>query len=366
MKQFISAVLFYFVFAFGIFAGPVTEITVDPSAPTVPAEILAQGRQAVTTHLLSTVDSVSVVYHGHSLLEQGRAAQHFLTMEDLRERGYVTQGSFSQLSAAVAGLGSTVQLVELHGDFDLKADVTCYDKWGKVVLTGSAHFQFAKTGDGLEGSATVYMTLPSNVLIRTSGYLREARWIGSEGVTSLTTAYDEETSTSVAQVPLRALGDGLIAISSTEDGVVVINQRDGTVMSGVWAMTAIRDLISGDIVTTGDKIWADKFFSSQGFFYLSEGRIYGRYPVVEIVVGPGGINQQFDLMIPVHGPGNLVYPATGIKVKVLDSESYRPGEVFSLPTRNGIPQFTLPQGIYHILVEFEGVRDWEQDPGGKG
>jgi hypothetical protein len=362
LLKFVLALISFLVLSSGLRAGDDGSQHLDMSAPVVPAEIVAAGRQAVTAYLLESIDSAYVSYRGASLLNQGRPNFHFLDREDLAERGYKTPGSFTEFSAAISGLGSRVQLTELpYGGFDLEVEVVCYDKNRRTVLKGVAYFGFEKTEDGLMGSTRVFVSFPQNLHILVSGRVLDARWLGSEGVVSLDRTNVENEGMSVIQVPMRALANGLIAISSSEGGVVVIDPRRG-ILRGQWATTAIQDLVASDIVTTSDEIWAEKFFALQGFFYLSQGRVYGRYPLVEINV-VDWIDQRFNLRVPIFGGnGDWVYPATRVQVKVLRSETAPAGDVFDLPIRDGSYRFTLPKGTYQIFIEFDGVRDWEQDP----
>lgn len=375
MKRTINIILSLFVTiitSVGLMAGPSDNDPVfDTSAPTVPAEVLVQGRQVVTTWLLERVDSVQVEYHGKSLLYQGGRNWNFLPLEQLQERGYVTPGSFAELSQAVAGIGNSFQLMPLpQGGFDVQARVTFYSKSRQTVLKGSAWFNFEKADDGeLVGTATVYVDIPSNLNFRVAGFVWDTRLITHNwgDAQQLPVRYDEASGEMIVQVPATTLWGRGVAAVSHGDQVTVLDGRNGTVQAGRSAAAYLAGLYSGSIIAVSSQgLNADGFFRQLGWFYQSDGAFYGRFPVVELAVGEAGINQVLNLLVPIQNT-EFALPARRVQVKVLRSEGYPAGQVFDLDQVGDTKwSLELPSGSYQIMVEFWELLDWDQDPNPKG
>lgn len=344
----------------------------DGSAPTVPSEVMAKGRQETVSYLGGQVDSVSIKYEGKSVFDQGAENYLYLDRDSLRSRGYVDDGSLSQLRAAIAGYGKQMRIIQLpNGGYDVSAVTSFRSSSYQTVLEGRSYFSYSREKDGLlVGRSVVYISLPKNISLQTAGHVYQAEWISRSGLSAqLATHYSENDQATYITVPTDKIEDGLIAYSNSYGGITVIDFGQKTVTSGVRAILTIAEVRgAGDIalyVDSGDKYPLGGFCSNAVSFYRSQGQIYGRFPVVDINT-PVKIDETLDFKVRVWGTSSIQYVSPkNIRVRVIRTldGSISPGVYQPVIMKGGGWLIQLPPGAYQIYTDFEGVLDPSQDSG---
>lgn len=369
MKKFFFAIVLIANLVGRLFAGNEIPGTFDWSAPTVPAEVAAQGRQSIMSYLVGQVDNVDITFQGKSVLS-GTANYIHLSREALRSRGYIDDGSYSQLRTAIASTARYLEIAELpDGGYDVGAHIILRTASYTRALEGWTSFDYSRDSGGmLEGRARAYVGLPYYVNVSVSGYVVEARWIpsGYGDYRNLEARYVEKDEKSLIQVSLQQIDNGVVAFSGSGT-VRLIDFKDNKVKFGTDAIFRIIGLnSSGDIVPyvpSGDKNALSSFCSDVANFYRSVGKFYGRFPVVDIDTSVK-IDETLDFSVKVWGaPEGTRRAPKNIRVRVIRTldGSISPGVYQPILMKGGGWLIQLPPGTYQIFTDFEELQDPTQD-----
>lgn len=339
------------------------------SAPVVPEEIVAQGRQEITSYLTKLVTYAEIEFEGKSVL-QGTESRLFLDREALRERGYIDDGSFAQLSQAISGIFSQFAALKLPGGgLDVTAHVT-FGSGNMRLYEGKASFMYTRGGDGiLDGWARVYVSIPDHINMKVLGYVQYASWVekGPEGPTQLVTqrfAGDESTYISLET---RMIGNGVIGYVFPKGTVAAVDFEKKKIVYGENAVHTIGEVLSNDVVRyvpSGDKQSLSSFCAGLTTFQRrSDGNVYGRYPLIDFSTTTR-IDETLDFGVKVWdiwtGDTSTQAIPTNIRVRVIRTldGSISPGDYKPILMRGGGWLIQLPPGVYQIFMDFDDVQEW--------
>lgn len=376
LKSLGLAIAIFLGLAGNLLAGPDGPSDFDYSAPTVPADVAAEGRQKVVSFLFGQIDSLYTWFDGRSLVGQGRQRWHHFTRDMLERNGYVNNGAFGQLKKAVSRIGSDVEVVALPGGgYDVTGQAYFYTKDDKTAFTGGSYFEFEEgKGGGLIGRSQVYINLARNVNVKVDGIVSEARWLGRNwnDQQSLTVDNDYDSGVGYVQIPTRLLEQGLVAISSeTANGfetVLVIDLANNAVHRGAAAFLALSGVRSSEMESFKDPVSVDNSLVN-AHFYRYDGQTYGRFPVIELDLTKA-MNQATFFTVPVSGrvQGQTLAPNELLIEVIKTADDSIPPGTYTANWSDGAGGWTLnlPPGIYHLRFKFPGLLDWEADGNPKG
>jgi len=330
-----------------------------PSGPLVPIDVVAKGRQGVVDYLLKQVDQVQIQTVGRSVLT---SELQWITSVDLKNRGYIHPGSFWELQNALASVEFREEVIQLPGGgYDVNVKLAFFDKDGARILEGWGYVPINFAGV-ITDEIRPWIGLPETVLVKDYRIITAAKWMGKNWKDEpLPISYQNGYST--ISIPQSLLGQGTLALASMTGQVSGWNFENGGFLPGKQIIALLGKLNSSEIRVLRNPEIID---AGDVQFYFSEGYIYGRFPLTELVLNEP-LTTTVNFTIPVWGQDMRIAPAmlyiTPISVND-DRSRLVPGQEYTLGAPGG--SWTVPAGIYHLRIVFPNVLDWTADPNPKG
>lgn len=360
LKKFLSVLL--------SFVGIFNTLADFNNAPIVPIQVVQKGRQAVLSYLGGKVDHAQLRFYGDSIA--AKEWRH-LTREDLRRNGYEHDGSFTELFNATSHSRFVGDVVQLSGGgYDLNVEVVYQDADGRTLLVGNgyANVHTNKEGD-LVAEFDPWVRMSEDILVEFGRYAN-AKWVSDNwriAPEELQTSYNND-ETSLVSLPTSMLGEGMILVITYENGPGHLKGyllgEGGGVIEGQTLIAYIGTVASSDI-----RLFEDSFdFSSSFGFYEDRDSIYGRPPLVELVLTTPQ-RGSFTIAGQIWGTKKTLSPTRIVVsvVSVLFEKREEPiPQEFELEYKNGNWFYDLPAGTYHLRADFPDVLDWNLDPNPKG
>ena len=350
----------------------------DPftTAPIVPGSVIIAGRQAVTDYLLGQVDFVTLNYTGRSLVSQN---QQYLGSDELKSRGYIHKGSFTELSDALAKDQFSQQVVKTpEGYYDVRVEITAHSSDGRNVLVGGGYLNVNENKDGTvyaSGDFQPWLSIPQSLIRKESSWITGAKWmaLGHQDEELSYQQYSESFNSPIITsllIPTRILENGYLVIADQTGNVSGVDLKNKTSITGQQVIALLGKMQSSDVISLKNPQSLSSI-ATNVYFYKSDGQIYGRFPLIDISTDTYILKDIFP-SVKVWGTDNTKIIASKVIVKTLwvnDPKVKFPGEYeppFN-PSETGGGSLMLTPGGYHIEVKFDGVLDLDQNPnGGKG
>lgn len=328
--------------------------------PTVPIGVAIKGRQAVTSHLVGQVDHVEVSYTGNSVVGPEWRNNRYLGRDQLRQLGYLHDGSFAELRDSIAGVAYEGDVVQTpDGYYDVRALLVFYNNGNKVVMDGNGYLDIYRDNAGnlQVGEFQPYVSIPVVVYVSIPGQVSAAKWVGKNGRSQdLSVSWDGQ-STTVA-LPTEKLENGFLLFADGNGSVTGYDLASADTLAGDRIYAVLGTTRSGDIEVLCNPQVIDAGWNQ---FNSYGNRIVGRFPLRELVFD-NATTQAIQFAVPVWGG-----PAKGLS----------PSRMFLTPlfingpspmsvgkeeelTKNGDMFFlVIPAGGgYHLRTVFEGLTDW--------
>lgn len=340
----------------------------DFNAPTVPLEVLAQGRQSVIANLIGRIDRVELTYEGRSVVgDSVQVIQH----EQLKALGAKHAGSFSELSDALAGIYYSSKVIPTpEGQFDVHVGVRYLTSAGSVAFMGYGYLDITEGPDGelTAGKFRPSVWLNPAVVFETATIVTAARWTArNQGSIDLAVNYrygSDGTVVTTVTFPTASLGEGYLAVTDVTGEVFALDLKTGQAVHARSVFALLGQTTSSDIRVLRNPASLDLPGYS---FYASGGQIYGRVPLTELVL---------DQLTRVSFTASI--PIWGTEKKIVPSQVFVTPIVFRDLNGNDIPDtligkrveypygytFDLPPGGYHVEIFYNGVHDYSADPDG--
>lgn len=358
MKSFIRMILSLV----SVFVGLGALGAYDSSSPAVPIGIVVKGRQAVTQYLLGQVDYVEVKITGKSVVTSEFSNTYYLSHEWLANAGYKFDGSFGALSQAIGTVSFTAELMPVEsGNFDAQLSINFFSQTGKSLMEGGAWLNIHEgLANQLTAVAEPWVSINGSIDIVFPVELGpQAKWFTLDYRSRPEQEFytDRFGDISVIQnVPSSLIGYGYLATTDRIDGSVhVINLATGEVLSPDHVRVLMGQFSSSDVRVVSNPTDGNWMNNTQ--FYLSEGQVYGRAPLLEVV--GRGLVYKADFSVSVWGGETRVYPVMVTVKSLSDGREVTYGKEFNI--------YLAPGVTYQIVVDYGGqVRDWDADPNPKG
>lgn len=356
VRLFLSMVFgFVSLATFGVYTG---------SNPKVPFSVAVLGRQAVTQHLLSQVDSFQIQLDGESIVTPADWNRYFFGREALEKMGYTFNGSVVELFDIIGRQSFGVDARPINGMYDINLHIKFLDQSGVVLLNGSAYFDVTTADNGsLFSNTEPWVWIPSEIDIVTDeviGY--EVHWTdlqyGGYAPADFITV-EVNGKSIIVGFPVGHLGTGYLTVVDGSGNLRVVS------------------LVSGEVVPHGKVyLYLDKVHSSEvGIvdaitgnwlptlnFYQSDGVLYGRVPLLEVVGRGGVVTAEFS--VKVWGTDRWVIPDSIIVKSLADGKAVRH---YGDTAFRFFDLYLDPGAKYQVIVEFgDKYRDWDADPNPKG
>lgn len=341
------------------------------TAPVVPVTAVVKGRQSVVDYLDGQVDHVQIHYSGASVIS-GYISDQYYSRDQLRNMGYIHDGSFDELSSALASTVFEQSVVKTpDGNYDVQVTVTYYDASNKILMTSNGNLGISEDSNGnlYAGQFNPWTYIHDPVAIQVNGYIYVAKWIGPgwEDTADLQ-VYPGPVTTII--VPDKYCGTGDLVWMYQDGSVSGWDQDNGTVITGHQVLALLGKANSGDERIIRDNASID---GANYQFYQEpvDGRIYGRFPLTE-VVSAAGRKELINPMVTVWGQKVPVVPShIYVKPLYMNAPSViglQPGVEMEIPYDSTVGGFILniPPGDYKMRIEFDGLIDWDLDPYLKG
>lgn len=328
--------------------------------PKVPWGVAVLGRQAVTQHLLSQVDNITIQVSGESIVTPADWNLHYFGREALEKLGYTFKGSAVELFDIIGRQSFSVDAKSIKGTYDIRLEIKFCDSSGAVLLNGSAYFDVASADNGsLYSNTEPWVWISSEIDIVTDeviGY--EARWTdlqygGYRPIDLM--VINEGNGSLIKNFPVSHLGTGYLTISDRTGNVRMVSLVNGEIVPHNKVRLYLDQARSSEVRIA---ICASGNWLPNISFYQSDGAIYGRVPLLE-VVGNGLVNTA-EFSVKVWGTDRWVMPNSIIVKSLADGKAERVlGSTFNLYLNAGMK--------YQIIVDFgDKYLDWDADPSPKG
>ncbi len=348
------------------------------SAPIVPLEVLAKGRHAVISYLLkSPIDHVWLNYNGRSLVEN--RPRHVSALE-LSNLGYHHAGSFTEFNESLSQIEFSQAVIKTpQGSYDIGVETMVYNHVGRVILYGNGWLNIRESGK--EGRLTAgefqpFVRIPDTLLVKKNGYIRGAKWLSTDwrdrNLSYQYVGNDGMQGYTLISIPTELLGSGYLFFAEDNGDVKGVDLATAAVLAGKHVVALLGKSRSNDVVSVKDPASLGKALiniSEDFHFYRSEGKIYGRFPLVDVST-VGWLKEAFFFGVKVWGTDEIIFPSSTTLKSVWVNEP----AMFDPPAEQDIPFspdaggwiIVAPPGGYHLEIEFNNVLDWGADPNPKG
>lgn len=358
MKTKFIAVLTFVLFTFGALAQKDQDRS---TLPVVPIEVVIKGKQSITSYLLLQVDHVTLRYGGASYVQDPRYGTYQeLDRDYLRKNGYVTSGSFSQLSDALSGIGFSAEVVPTPEKYyDVWVGIQYLTADNRQALSGGGSLDIRRdndTGELMVSEFQPWVYINPQVIIQFTNPVNSVKWVGGYGQEQYLETFYGEDGTMSAIIPVGLIEDGYLLTSDWSGDVGGWDLATGDLLSGERIFTVLGQSRSGDTYVVKNRL-PDNAGQQ---FYQYQGSIYGEFPLTELVTDHLIHNQPLSIEVPVWGSSKKISPS---KIFITPIGGVKEEE---LPWDENRFIFTaFPGVLYHIRMEFPGVRSWGS-MGGKG
>ena len=338
--------------------------------PIVPINVAQKGQQAVASYLSKYVHHAMIKFDGRSL---AAPETHYVSLEELREYGYIHDGSFTELFEATAHVQFNGQiLLTLQGYYDLRVEIEYQSKDNRVLFVGNGYAYVrdaGEKGDGLIATFDPWVWIPDNILVE-STWSNGAKWVsgGWNREPQELPVYFLNNNEALIQVSTSFLEDGMILISNLdENGQKLTGYRldNGLVLRGKQLIAELGKIHSSAVQLVKDSV---DFSKNLPQAYETEGQVYGRVPLTELVLTNPN-KEAFFVSIGVWNSNKVLHPSR-IVVEVISQDTNVPGggllQEFDLTPipgeQDGWWGLNLPAGIYHLRMYFPEVKDYLLNP----
>lgn len=356
---------------FGLAFSPLKVVGDYQTDPIVPMDVAQKGRQAIASYLATQIDNVLITFKGKSI---AREQSVYMSREQLKEFGYVHDGSFSELFNATAEITFNGEILRTpQGYYDLQVSILYRTADGRTALTGNGYANIPSNGEFSEDiTFNPYIWIGSSILVRPLQWINGAQWISgswSRTPQQLELVYLDGNAPYI-QVPVSVIDDGMIIVSNHDEqgqSLYGFDLKNGGILKGKSVIAWIGKSQSSDVnIVVDDTVR----FSQALQAYLSDGVYYARIPLTELKLS----KSRKELILPTirAWPSKEVIQPRSISVKVIDQASDVKGGAlmneFNLPYDIGKGSFKLdlPTGIFHLEIDFPNILDWDADPNPKG
>lgn len=338
--------------------------------PIVPIDVVQNGRQAVASYLGKYVHHAQVKFVGRSL---ARSEFHYVSLEELRQHGYIHDGSFTELFEATAHVQFNGRILPTpQGYYDLRVEIEYQSKDNRVLFTGNGYAYVrdgGEKGDGLTATFDPWVWIPDNILVE-STWTTGAKWVSggwNREPQELPVYYLNNTDILI-QVSTSFLEDGMILISNLdENGQKLTGYRldNGLILTGKRLIAELGKSNSSAVQLVKDSVDFSKNLLQA---YETEGQVYGRVPLTELVLTNPN-KEAFYVSIGVWNSNKTLHPSR-IVVEVISQDTNVPGgglpQEFDLTPipgeQDGWWGLNLPAGIYHLRMYFPEIKDYLLNP----
>ena len=340
---------------------------VDSSIPNIPIDISDKGRRAITEYLLPQVNYVTVNFSGMSVVN-GTTPSWYLSRDDMRQRGYIHDGMFSELTNSLANIAFSGQVIPTPGGwYDVECQVYCWSADNKLLLSGGGSLSLRQNPDGTLSAGTFDPWLQiNNNIVATTPSITTAKWLGPN--------YQDQPVTVV--MDYTGVGYGVLLSMNMIDqgGSLIVAGPNGNLFG--WSIglgtpivgKAVHNALLGNVRSSDvlPLVNATSIGASGQQFYTDNGQIYGRFPLLDVTTQ--GMNVGDNFTVPVWGSKTGVQPSRVYVTPMfysgpVSAGSTAIGQEFQVPSGYTV---SLPAGGYHIRVEFDQVLDWDANPNPKG
>lgn len=335
------------------------------TAPIVPEDVVIKGRDAVTSYLLKQIDYVVLSYTGRSVVG---APHRYIGREELKERGYIHAGSFTEFADVISKIEFSHEIVRTpQGYFDVSVEITARGSDGRSVLHGRGYLD--------DNEFHPYVWIPQMVVLKADGDITGASWISPEWRNEdLSYQYihdnTEDKWTPYIMIPVKILGAGYLVVAGQGGNVEGVDLSTGKEVVGVRLIAVLGQVRSSDVLALKDPGTLSLNWEKQDIrFYKSNGKIYGRFPLLDVATSQP-LKEVFFPTVRVWGTDQLVSPSRIVQ-KVLwvnDPARFDQPAEYNLPfaVHAGGWGINAPPGGYHIEVKFDQVSDPDDDQNPRG
>lgn len=336
--------------------------------PLVPVEVMIKGRQAIANYLGFRIDHVYLKFSGRSIASTGWYDRYF-DRNQLRDMGYVHDGSFGELSDALASVPMSLEVVPTpEGYYEVMVNVTYYTDDNRESFIGVGWLDIYRDKDGnlTAGQIQPWVSVNGTVGIEFTNDISTAKWVGYYGNEKDLSVWWSYDGTKIVAVPLNLLEEGNLLVANWDGKISGWNLSTGNVLESNQVFALLGQTRSSDIETLRNPSTIDAGGRS---FYRSGDKVFGRFPLRNVTFD-NGFKGVLDFIVPVWGSRSGISPAkifiTPVRLDNVPTE-WVIGREYSLQSlSSGIFILAVPAGEYNIRTEFDGVLDWESDPNPKG
>lgn len=331
-------------------------------APTVPIEVALKGREAVTGYLLRQVDRVTINYTGRSIVQPGMQ-DHYLDSSMLKQLGYVHEGQFTELADAISSQLFLAKVIKTpDGFYDVGVQVNCYTAEGKRALSGNGQLGISENKDGTLSAQPFqpWIMINETITVPVTNIIA-AKWLGVNGGEQDLSLQSGPALPTGINLPVGLLGRGYLVFADYNGDVEGWDMKTGNAIAGKQIIALLGKTQSQDVVSLRNPQTID---SGNVSFYSSNGQIYGRFPLIDLVT-EGDLNLPVWFTVKVW-PNATVAPARVFVTPIYTSSPTQMviGQEYEVPFSDGAGAFLLrlQAGGYHVRFSFDGVQDWNADP----
>ncbi len=337
-------------------------------APVVPIEVAMRGRQAVTSFLTKEVYRVHVTYSGRSVVGQHHN-DRYLELPSLEAMGYTHRGQFTELSDALSNIEFNGQVMQMpDGQYEVYVNILAYTSENRLALSGAGYLDIRRNSNGTLTGGVFEPWLGINYQIQIQAdNIQEAKWLGPNWEEQYLEIVYNQDGTRGFLFPIRLLERGSVMVADTQGEVTGWDLANGGVfLRGKEIRARLGQVRSSDMKIVRDDQAVDAVTQQ---FYKSEGKIYGRFPLLDVVTD--GRKELVNPQVPVWGSTNRLSPSRMFVTPIYVNDPRSPlviGTEYELQRWEDGQGFILilPVGGYHIRSEFDEVLDWDADENVKG
>ncbi len=349
---------------------PITETYT--AGPIVPVEVAIKGREAITAYLKGTIDHINVQFTGNSVVAPSWRNNPVMDRVNLRVRGYIHDGSFSELVDVLSGVGFAGEVVPTpNGYYDVRASIQMFDTNNAIALLGNGYLELYRDSSGAlnVGNFEPQVSINSSIVIQEEGQVDAAKWVGQNGNSEeLNTSYNGRST--FITVSSGKLENGFLIFSDGSGHIKGWDLKAGSRLSGRSIFAILGTTRSGDVEILN--LTHDTIGASYQNFNLYGDQIVGRFPLRDVVVPQTKANQNIwiSFSVPVWGSRLLgsIKPSRILvsPINMNGPSAMQIGEWYELPKLDDAFRFNVPFGEYNLRTEFEGLMDYEETYGKYG